>query len=567
MNDSAKTAPTPADDFDNWREPLLASLRDCGTQPAPRYAVLRYGVAVLAVMFTMTVATILGRLLGAGLYNAPALIQLIGYFLFFVFVVAVLSRIRNYFLRQAWQSSARSAEDELKRLGSRRPILYLRSFGLDKRLGRPTWMERFLGTRPFATTEQQLTASLKQLGPVIAIGRPGEKLPPLGAARFYVSDDRWQAKIEDVERVAQLVVWATGVTEGLRWEIEHLVQHTRPKRLIVWAHPHLLGLSEQRREAEWARFRESIGKAFPQPLPEKLGSARFFIFDADWNPIPVPAIVTDVFSTRQGSALRAALLLQQNGSTEPERQQLHNLAADREPTDFGSLIGARRGPIYWPLVAVLAIVMTAVPLFNSFVDRLMIVMQGYEGARMPSLFWPLLSGVLTTAGLVAAFRFIRPSLLAALAAAAAITFVSFIVGFDWLPSEVETWGGFLGSKFVFPFLRDLLLFVCLVWTVRRWSRLAVALFGGALIAGIGAMLIREYQFTLMLMGEESSWRGLLEAIGMTCEKLTTDLRYFVTPAFRALVFAGLYVSLLKLLPLVGFDERRPTPRPAAQTLA
>ena len=362
MNDSAQFAPPPKDDdFDAWREPLLASLRDCGAQPAPRFAVLRYGLAMAAMTFTMLVAMGLGRLAGAVLNDAPGGIQLIGYSLLFVFLVAVLSRIRNYFLRQAWQSSARSAEDELRRLGSRRPILYLRSFGLDKRLGRATWMERYLGTRPFATIEQQLTASLKQIGPVIAIGRPGEKLPPLGAARFYVADDRWQEKVEDVERVAQLVVWATGVTEGLRWEIEHLVKHTRPKRLIVWAHPHLLGLSEEGREAEWSRFRESIGKAFPKPLPEKLGSARFFVFDADWNAIPVAPKLTDVFSTHQGSALRTALLLQQNGSTEPERERERQVAAHREPTDFGSLIGARRGPIFWPLVAVLAIVLVAQP--------------------------------------------------------------------------------------------------------------------------------------------------------------------------------------------------------------
>ena len=44
-----------AADFDAWREPLLASLRDCGAQPAPRFAVLRYGLAMAAMTLSVSV--------------------------------------------------------------------------------------------------------------------------------------------------------------------------------------------------------------------------------------------------------------------------------------------------------------------------------------------------------------------------------------------------------------------------------------------------------------------------------------------------------------------------------
>jgi hypothetical protein len=63
-------------------------------------------------------------------------------------------------------------------------VLYLRSFALDAQLGRPSRMERFLGTIPLANAEQAIVKVLRKYGPVIAIGRPGEALPPLGAARF-----------------------------------------------------------------------------------------------------------------------------------------------------------------------------------------------------------------------------------------------------------------------------------------------------------------------------------------------------------------------------------------------
>lgn len=204
-----------------------------------------------------------------------------------LFAIFALNRLRNRFIRNATQSRARSAEAELERSGMRRPILYLRSFALDQQIQRPSWFERFLGSLPLESAEQELTKALKKVGPTIAIGRPGEHLPGLGAARFYCSDDRWQQKVADVAAESQCIVWASGVTEGLRWEISHLVQSTLPEKLILWAHPHIMRLAPREREAEWSRFLVALGSAFPKPLPERLGEARFIYFSAGWAPHPV----------------------------------------------------------------------------------------------------------------------------------------------------------------------------------------------------------------------------------------------------------------------------------------
>jgi hypothetical protein len=39
------------------------------------------------------------------------------------------------------------------------------------------------------TQEEQLVEALKPAGPVVAVGRPGERLPPVGARRIYLVDD------------------------------------------------------------------------------------------------------------------------------------------------------------------------------------------------------------------------------------------------------------------------------------------------------------------------------------------------------------------------------------------
>jgi hypothetical protein len=145
-------------------------------------------------------------------------------------------------------------------------------------------------------------------------------LPALGAARFYVSHERWQKKVEDVAKESQLVVWATGVTEGLRWEISHLIENLPPEKLVLWAHPHLLRLSESERETEWSRFRQQLGGVFPKPLPERLGEARFIYFEPDWTPRAVAPPRHDfAWSMRsllgaQRSALQALLALRQGVS-------------------------------------------------------------------------------------------------------------------------------------------------------------------------------------------------------------------------------------------------------------
>ena len=286
-----------------WRETLLASLTDTGVE-APKSRALKGAVTLAAYIVVAGGIAIVGAMLPP----SPAVT-----ITWVVLVIAVLARVRNHFLRETWRAYARSAQDELRRPACRHPVLYLRSFALDAKLATPSLPEILLGLVPLADAEQTLTREMRKVGPVIAIGRPGEALPALGAARFYVSHERWKEKVADVVRVAELVVWATGVTEGLRWEISHLIESLPPEKLVLWAHPHLLRVGEAEREAEWKRFREILGGLFPRPLPERLGSTRFFYFTPEHEPI---AVGPSPFRNAQRSALRK--LLRAKGYPKPD---------------------------------------------------------------------------------------------------------------------------------------------------------------------------------------------------------------------------------------------------------
>jgi TPR repeat protein len=62
------------------------------------------------------------------------------------------------------------------------------------------------------------------LGPVVAIGNPGETLPPLGACREYHKNDAWQGRILELAAKAGLIVVILGTSPSIRWEIQQIAR-------------------------------------------------------------------------------------------------------------------------------------------------------------------------------------------------------------------------------------------------------------------------------------------------------------------------------------------------------
>lgn len=405
---------------DDWHARLLASLRDCGVQRPAHDWVLQSIITFVVVLVLGLVSKFGSRALEENLQTEGDRAVGIGIeIVWTLFCVFVLARVINRLLRRSWQKRARTAEEELMRSGSRRPVLYLRSFALDERIGRPYWTERWLGLYPMQTAEQAVTKRLRKVGPTIAIGRPDEQLPGLGAARFYVSHDRWQAKVAEITKESQLVLFATGVTEGLKWEISHLVESVPPEKLILWAHPHLLKLSQQDREAEWTNFRAMLGGVFPKPLPETLGEARFIYFHSDWTPVPVaPWRRPWPYESANRSALNAVLQTKQGKVAESKIIY----TGPREGDNFAALIGAEGRPVRWLRAAgfvvsyFLASLALLIVLNNSFPP--------FDEDSFHTWIRPLLDAVLFPLVALAAFRCIQNRWIAAVAASVVYALLS-----------------------------------------------------------------------------------------------------------------------------------------------
>lgn len=147
----------------------------------------------------------------------------------------------------------------------RPPVLYLRSFQDDGSVllddqGLPGMQALTRAASP-VSSEEELARILEQIGPVVAIGKPGEKLPELGAARLYVSHEDWQAVVGVLMRQAALVVVRVGKSPGVLWEIgQALTQIPRERLALV-----MLG-DEPLSPPVAARLAPALGGALPAAL-------------------------------------------------------------------------------------------------------------------------------------------------------------------------------------------------------------------------------------------------------------------------------------------------------------
>ena len=240
---------------------LLTGLRQLSPRTSAR---VRRGIVVRwAAANLLLVVLAAAMLVDAGALDAVE----IPWYLLLAFIPLFVLAARSGLLlfRSGWKHDAFTAADARAR-DPRPPVLYFRSFDADSQIvvapGRGAARARFLWYTASVSPEQEMAFILGQVGPVVAIGKPGERLPELGAARVYVVDDQWRGVVTTWMSEAALVVFRAGETEGLWWEIEEaLARCPRRRILIVELGPSEALLSFRR------RFEATFGVPVQQPAP------------------------------------------------------------------------------------------------------------------------------------------------------------------------------------------------------------------------------------------------------------------------------------------------------------
>ena len=173
--------------------------------------------------------------------------------------------------------------DEVRAFDPRPPLLLLRSFADDNLpLERRFSIPGNLLQRPF-TLEELIVDRLWLVGPVMAIGSPGETLRPAGAAREYVPDAVWHERLLSGLDESVWVVGILGASEGVMWEFGQVEARGAFDRFLLVVPPHDTPVIRRR----W----EALARAFPQaadaalPADETTGLPLAVLFPGGQPPI------------------------------------------------------------------------------------------------------------------------------------------------------------------------------------------------------------------------------------------------------------------------------------------
>jgi len=217
------------------------------------------------------------------------------------FQVIVGARMLQY-----WERLNQPNADHVLARAQHPPILFLRPFSLDALPVSPIgdqWYAfiRVLSWLDKRTFEEHLSSTFADLGPVIAIGRPGEEVPLLGAAREYADDSSWQALVRERAAVSQFVIMEVDASPGMEWEIDNVSKLVGLQRILIVLPPGE-DLIKKRPEGWDKRWAELQGR-FPF-LPDVSEDTAGVLYD--WKDQPV-SIASDKSSVlRSLTALKEA---------------------------------------------------------------------------------------------------------------------------------------------------------------------------------------------------------------------------------------------------------------------
>ncbi len=130
---------------------------------------------------------------------------------------------------------------------NQKPILLLRPFSIDNtklKNRQSPFLFLFPLIKNYESLEETISKSAYRYGPLIAVGKPGEQSPPLGAIREYFHEEEWQPFVERTVNEAQRIVFICGATKYTRWETERILEYDMKEKLVL-VMPPIAGMANE----------------------------------------------------------------------------------------------------------------------------------------------------------------------------------------------------------------------------------------------------------------------------------------------------------------------------------
>lgn len=111
-------------------------------------------------------------------------------------------------------------------------VLYLRAFEDDGKQREKLESPVTMAMSSSYTIEEEIAYYFKKHN-LIAVGKPNEEFPHLGAKRMYVSDETWKEKVTKLAHKSSLLILKPSFTDGFEWELEMLITEKLLHKTII----------------------------------------------------------------------------------------------------------------------------------------------------------------------------------------------------------------------------------------------------------------------------------------------------------------------------------------------
>lgn len=189
------------------------------------------------------------------------------------------------------------------------PVLLLRSF-TDDVAGIPSNMllSRLFWRRK--RLEEMIGGELTRAGPFVAIGKPGETLPQIGASRLYLADSEWQAVVQSYIARSEPVIVIAGKTHWVQWELANVIAQDRVAKLLI-VFPRI---TEAERAERWQNLKPAFDNTPWADAAKRIDIARTLAVFVASNGELVVVRSRKAHESDYQAALRIAIYLMHQGT-------------------------------------------------------------------------------------------------------------------------------------------------------------------------------------------------------------------------------------------------------------
>lgn len=180
-----------------------------------------------------------------------------------IYILVVLTLVFYFLIKKNADKDDLSIRNKIQEQKGAPRILYLRSFNFDgENLGSD--VSQYLN---IFSLEVEIVNLFKKSFHLVAVGRPGERVPEIGFDRKYFSNETWQSEVSQLMKESAMIFFRPDTSDAVLWEFEQIIKMGYREKTLICADMGYIG-HKNLRKVRYTIFCKKIGDRFGQVLPD-----------------------------------------------------------------------------------------------------------------------------------------------------------------------------------------------------------------------------------------------------------------------------------------------------------